>query len=93
MQEKFESADTSIQVHRPCIPTLCSAVMLTPQDQLDEPYLVWGEEALLKWPGAWTPLITERDAFMARVLAAVASGKPAATPAFIADQDKGDCVF
>lgn len=45
---------------------------------------LWGEDALLSWPGAMEPVIHERDEFMARALAAAASGRPEGlTPAFV----------
>jgi hypothetical protein len=56
------------------------------QERLDTPFFVWGEDALLKWPGAVTPLIEERDAYMARVVAAAAQGSNPNVPAYVADQ-------
>jgi hypothetical protein len=56
------------------------------QERLDQPFFVWGEDALLKWPGAVTPLIEERDAYMARVVAAAAQGSNPNVPAYVADQ-------
>jgi pheromone shutdown protein TraB len=47
---------------------------------------VWGEDALLSWPGAEPALIAERDAFMARVLAATATGNNSNAPAFVAEE-------
>lgn len=47
---------------------------------------MWGEDALLRWPGALTPLIDERDDFMARVLAAAATGTNPNVPAYVADE-------
>jgi pheromone shutdown protein TraB len=41
---------------------------------LDQPFKVWGEDALLQWPGASESVIAERDAYMARALAAAALG-------------------
>ena len=35
---------------------------------------LWGEDALLDWPGALEPIIEERDMVMANVLRACASG-------------------
>ena len=35
---------------------------------------LWGEDALLQWPGARQALIRERDAYMARTIWAAASG-------------------
>ena len=45
---------------------------------------LWGEDALLSWPGAMEPIIHKRDAYMARACAAAAAGKPQGlTPAYI----------
>lgn len=60
--------------------------MLPLQSNLDKPFFVWGEDALLKWPGAEPALIAERDAFMARVLAATATGANSNAPAFVAEE-------
>lgn len=46
---------------------------------------LWGEDALLGWPGAMDPVIHERDAFMARVISAAAQGSSAEAPALLAD--------
>ena len=35
---------------------------------------LWGEDALLQWPGARRALIQERDAYMAHTIWAAASG-------------------
>lgn len=56
------------------------------QSNLDKPFFVWGEDALLKWPGAEPALIAERDAFMARVLAATATGTNSNAPAFVSEE-------
>ena len=53
---------------------------------MEKPFYVWGEDALLSWPGAESALIRERDAFMARVLAAVAAGSTCNAPAFLAEE-------
>lgn len=37
---------------------------------------LWGEDALLDWPGALDPVIHERDAHMARTIYAAAQGAP-----------------
>uniref|UniRef100_A0A383WD58 Uncharacterized protein n=1 Tax=Tetradesmus obliquus TaxID=3088 RepID=A0A383WD58_TETOB len=63
------------------------------QERLDQPFFVWGEDALLKWPGAVTPLIEERDAYMARVVAAAAQGSNPNVPAYVADQDDGQLIW
>lgn len=45
---------------------------------------LWGEDALLSWPGAMQPIIHSRDAYMARSCAAAASGRPEGlTPAYV----------
>lgn len=36
---------------------------------------LWGEDALLDWPGALHPVIHERDAYMAQTILAAAKGK------------------
>jgi len=54
------------------------------QSHLDTPLFFFGEDALVRWPGALKPVIQERDTFMARVTAAAASSKPCAAPAFVA---------
>lgn len=41
---------------------------------LDRPVEIWGEDALLQWPGARRPVIQERDAYMARTIWAAATG-------------------
>lgn len=64
-----------------------------PKANLDKPLLFWGEDALLRWPGVWGPLIAERDAYMARVAAAAATGKPTGAPAYVADEAGGQLVW
>jgi hypothetical protein len=66
-----------------------SCCLSVPQANLDKPFYVWGEDALLSWPGAEAALITERDAFMARVLAATATGTNSNAPAFVAEEVRG----
>lgn len=63
---------------------LCGSALL--QSNLDKPFYVWGEDALLSWPGAEPALIAERDSFMARVLAATATGHNSNAPAFVAEE-------
>lgn len=53
---------------------------------------LWGEDALLDWPGAFDAIITDRDAFMVRTLRAAAVGLPAA-PAYVLDTSSGRRVF
>lgn len=51
----------------------------------------WGEDALLTWPGAMKPIIHERDAYMARAIAAAVLQKPEGlTPAYVKTQRAGD---
>eukprot|EP00887_Chlorella_sp_A99_P000855 scaffold5.g855.t1 len=61
------------------------------------PYKLWGEDALLSWPGAMEPVIHERDAYMARALLAAAEGGPpeGLTPAYVATHaaDGEDVVY
>ena len=53
------------------------------QADLQQPVELWGEDALLQWPGARRTLIQERDSYMARTIWAAASG----TPNFLHSQD------
>lgn len=41
---------------------------------------LWGEDALLSWPGALGPVIHERDLHMANTIWAAATGRPAHPP-------------
>jgi hypothetical protein len=50
--------------------TLCA----TQGKNMDAPVEIWGEDALLQWPGARQPIITERDAYMARTIWSAATG-------------------
>jgi pheromone shutdown protein TraB len=55
---------------------------------------LWGEDALLKWPGALAPVIAERDAFMARALAAAARGLPeGGVPAYVRAAGAWQCAM
>lgn len=60
-----------------------------------EPYFLWGEDALIKWPGALDPIINERDDYMARAIAAAALGRPQGlTPAFVrAETSQGSVSY
>jgi hypothetical protein len=42
---------------------------------LSQPLKLFGEDALLDWPGALEPIIHDRDTFMARALAGAATGE------------------
>jgi hypothetical protein len=44
------------------------------QERLGERVKLWGEDALLDWPGAEESLIEERDEYLTRALAAAALG-------------------
>jgi hypothetical protein len=51
---------------------------------------LWGEDALLSWPGAMEPVIHRRDAYMARSIAAAASGRAEGlTPAYVLAKGSG----
>ncbi|GIL84547.1 hypothetical protein Vretimale_14392 [Volvox reticuliferus] len=60
---------------------------------LSKPLKLFGEDALLDWPGAFQALIPERDAFMAKAIAAVATGKPGVAPAYVFDEVDGKAVW
>ena len=45
-----------------------------PQNGSSQLVKLWGEDALLDWPGALDPVIHERDAHMARTIFAAAQG-------------------
>jgi len=70
-------------------PEIEDAVRVTEPVQLadDSPaplLALFGEDALLKWPGAMPPIIHERDEYMTRAVAAVVDGAPEGlTPAFV----------
>ena len=52
---------------------------------------LWGEDALLNWPGALGPVITQRDQYMARACVAAAAGRPEGlTPAYVLAKGSGD---
>ena len=57
------------------------------------PGKIFGEDALLDWPGAGSALLSERDDFMARATAGVALSSPALCPAFILDRVDGRMVW
>ncbi len=49
------------------------------------PYYLWGEDALIRWPGAETPVINERDEYMAYAIYAFLKNIPnGLTPSFVA---------
>ncbi|KAG2452693.1 hypothetical protein HYH02_002925 [Chlamydomonas schloesseri] len=60
---------------------------------LSKPLKLYGEDALLDWPGAFPALISERDAFMAKALAAVATGKAPVVPLYVLDDVDGSAVW
>jgi len=41
---------------------------------LSQPLKLFGEDAIMDWPGAMEVIIRDRDAYMARALAAAAAG-------------------
>ena len=44
---------------------------------------LWGEDALLSWPGAMDTVIHERDAYMAKTIFSAASGELALYSLFL----------
>ncbi|PNW74532.1 hypothetical protein CHLRE_12g492350v5 [Chlamydomonas reinhardtii] len=60
---------------------------------LSKPLKLYGEDALLDWPGAFPALISERDSFMAKALAAVATGKAPVVPLYVLDDVDGSAVW
>lgn len=50
------------------------------------PVKVFGEDALLDWPGVMEPIIHDRDLYMAKVTAALATGLSSQSPAFVLDR-------
>lgn len=60
---------------------------------LCQPFKVYGEDALLDWPGAMEPIIRDRDTFMAAALASAAQGGKATTPLYMRDQVDGQDVW
>jgi pheromone shutdown protein TraB len=52
------------------------------QENIDARMKLYGEDALLDWPGASESIIEERDEYMTRALAASASGAPCIVPDF-----------
>ena len=49
------------------------------------PFYLWGEDALIRWPGAETPVINERDQYMSYSIYAFLKNIPAGlTPSFVA---------
>jgi hypothetical protein len=68
-------------------PSVCPSVQepLQPASGQAGPLVkLWGEDALLDWPGALAPVIDERDAYMARTLWAAATGTSGAAAALAA---------
>ncbi|MEW5308708.1 MAG: hypothetical protein WDW38_000646 [Sanguina aurantia] len=59
------------------------------EGDLTQPLKLYGEDALLDWPGAMLPVVEERDLFMAKALAAAATARPGVAPAFVSDASSG----
>ena len=47
---------------------------------------LWGEDALIGWPGAYDPIIGDRDRFMALAIARAAAGKGGVAPVWSLDR-------
>jgi len=60
---------------------------------LSQPLKLFGEDAILDWPGALDVVIRERDAYMARTVAAAASGQSPLSPAYVRDNKNGSPVW
>jgi len=60
---------------------------------LSKPVKLFGEDALLDWPGAQGPLLDERDEFMARALAGSAEGTQGLCPAYVRDEVNGQTMW
>ena len=58
-----------------CIQVWISEAALLAQNGSKELVKLWGEDALLSWPGALQPVIHERDVHMAKTIWAAATGK------------------
>eukprot|EP00892_Ulva_mutabilis_P007045 jgi/Ulvmu1/4712/UM002_0443.1 len=63
------------------------------QQNLDKPLKIRGEDALLDWPGAGDSILAERDLYMAKALAAAATGGDGQVPAFVLDEVDGHTVY
>jgi len=61
----------------------------TPLHANPETTKLWGEDALIDWPGALAPVITERDEFMAKSVACLAKGEAGVSPALVATRTEG----
>ena len=58
-----------------CYQVWTSKAALLVQNGSKELVKLWGEDALLSWPGALEPVIHERDVHMAKTIWTAASGK------------------
>lgn len=63
------------------------------QSNLEVPLNLFGEDALLDWPGASESIIKERDQYMAKALAAAATGEPAMHAHLICCSGSCDVLF
>eukprot|EP00890_Picochlorum_soloecismus_P004792 jgi/Picsp_1/5313/NSC_02674-R1_protein len=54
------------------------------QEDLSSPMYLWGEDALIKWPGAEGPIINDRDEYMAYATYSILANEPSGlTPAYL----------
>uniref|UniRef100_A0A7S0RDT8 Uncharacterized protein n=1 Tax=Chlamydomonas leiostraca TaxID=1034604 RepID=A0A7S0RDT8_9CHLO len=60
---------------------------------LSQPLKLFGEDALLDWPGALPSIIRDRDTYMAKALAGTATGRAAFCPAYVRDEVNGQTVW
>lgn len=61
------------------------------QSASDAPFYLWGEDALIRWPGAETPVIHERDRYMAFATYSILRNIPSGlTPTYAATSQEHD---
>ena len=63
------------------------------QSKVNEPLKLFGEDALIDWPGAEEPIIHKRDVHMAHNLRSASSGEGSSAPAYILDKVRGNWVY
>lgn len=62
--------------HHAFMPSSLWSHRTTTAGDLSQPLKLFGEDALLDWPGAMGPIIRDRDTYMAKAMAAAATGEP-----------------
>jgi len=79
---KAEEIEAAVAIKRP----------LSEEDPT-QPLKLFGEDALLDWPGALESIIRDRDTFMGKALAGAATGKADFCPEFVRDDQQGRVVW